>query len=467
MNDSVNFVIDTELLYDNLNTFKDDITTTCDTLQTEIDGGYSSITSLSDGSSVNFPSKIKRISNNIKTFQEAIRRLVESANNHIDDVTTFESGNAVTIEGSSVSASSSSGTSEKITLNGTETLWNLAIAKGHEGADWNKVFTNADGTPITAEQARNLSAGSEILYVGGLAAAGSVPTEFGTIEATEFVGVAPLDIPENRLYSNSSIGSPDPVFGTVYASYDEFSTPFEDDGMIISTPMGYYHNGKRHYGNDFTRADGSSAAGTEVYPVAGGIVVEKVSNVANPNDFGNYVVILSKVKNDDGSDGYCYTLYSHLEEPSKLVPGQVVTEDDMVGKVGSTGNSTGPHLHLENELYLTPEEVGDYSLDKLYVHQQTNSSGEEINVAHFDGMTPNDTTKILWGDNGMFRRQTTSERNDIYNTSEKWADYVNKNSLASTYYDNDLMVPASTKDEYNYSEYAKDGDWKSRDDINY
>ena len=41
-----------------------------------------------------------------------------------------------------------------------------------------------------------------------------------------------------------------------------------------------------------------------------------------------------------------YTIYAHLEE-TDVVVGQWVKTGDVLGKVGSTGNATGPHLHFE------------------------------------------------------------------------------------------------------------------------
>ena len=42
-----------------------------------------------------------------------------------------------------------------------------------------------------------------------------------------------------------------------------------------------------------------------------------------------------------------FYLYAHLQGPPSLVPGETVGPRDIVGQIGSTGNSTGPHLHLE------------------------------------------------------------------------------------------------------------------------
>ena len=84
-----------------------------------------------------------------------------------------------------------------------------------------------------------------------------------------------------------------------------------------------------HPGIDFAAEEGA-----EIYAVAGGIVTAADYDVEK----GNYVIL------DHG--GGLETEYQHMK--SLLVSaGQSVVQGQVLGYVGSTGNSTGPHLHFE------------------------------------------------------------------------------------------------------------------------
>jgi murein DD-endopeptidase MepM/ murein hydrolase activator NlpD len=57
------------------------------------------------------------------------------------------------------------------------------------------------------------------------------------------------------------------------------------------------------------------------------------------SDFGNYVV----VKYDNGS----YARFGHLSSSTKHLLGKKITPNAFLGYAGSTGRSTGVHLHVD------------------------------------------------------------------------------------------------------------------------
>jgi murein DD-endopeptidase MepM/ murein hydrolase activator NlpD len=87
--------------------------------------------------------------------------------------------------------------------------------------------------------------------------------------------------------------------------------------------------GKNHNGTDI-----GAPIGTEVYAPVGG----KVIFAGEKNGYGNYIMV------DHGNGDV--TAYAHLSEIC-VSEGDVVSEGDLLGKVGVTGNVTGPHLHFE------------------------------------------------------------------------------------------------------------------------
>ncbi|MBV4397278.1 M23 family metallopeptidase [Advenella alkanexedens] len=85
-----------------------------------------------------------------------------------------------------------------------------------------------------------------------------------------------------------------------------------------------------------TGVDYAAPAGTPVTAIQ----AAKVVYLANRGGYGKTVVL----KHDNTYS----TLYAHLERYAPgLVLGSYVKKGDLIGFVGSTGNSTGPHLHYE------------------------------------------------------------------------------------------------------------------------
>ncbi|MEV0323557.1 M23 family metallopeptidase [Streptomyces sp. NPDC050658] len=103
-------------------------------------------------------------------------------------------------------------------------------------------------------------------------------------------------------------------------------------GSYVST--GYQTGGAMWSSGSHTGVDFHAASGTTVHAVGSGTVVEAGWGGA----YGNNVVI----KMNDGT----YTQYGHMSSLSVTV-GQAVTPGQQIGLSGSTGNSSGPHLHFE------------------------------------------------------------------------------------------------------------------------
>jgi murein DD-endopeptidase MepM/ murein hydrolase activator NlpD len=83
-----------------------------------------------------------------------------------------------------------------------------------------------------------------------------------------------------------------------------------------------------------TGVDFSAPTGTVVKAVADGVVVA--------SDSAGAYGINVKIKHADGT----YSFYAHLSAKT-VFPGAQVKAGRMIGNVGSTGNSSGPHLHFE------------------------------------------------------------------------------------------------------------------------
>ncbi|MFT5970765.1 MAG: murein DD-endopeptidase MepM/ murein hydrolase activator NlpD [Flavobacteriales bacterium] len=117
-----------------------------------------------------------------------------------------------------------------------------------------------------------------------------------------------------------------------------------------------YKTRKFHYGMDF-----SAPQGTEVYATGDG-VISKVKK--SKRGLGYHI----EVDHDFGYE----TVYAHLSG-FKVRKGQKVTRGQVIGLVGSTGNSTAPHLHYEvhknrrkiNPLYYYYNDFSDEEYDLM------------------------------------------------------------------------------------------------------
>lgn len=97
-------------------------------------------------------------------------------------------------------------------------------------------------------------------------------------------------------------------------------------------------NGSAHTGTDIA---GVNINCTPIYAIQDGLVT--TSGYSNYG-YGNYIIINHGECTDDGSS--YISLYGHCSSLA-VEEGENVKKGQLIGYVGTTGNSTGPHLHLE------------------------------------------------------------------------------------------------------------------------
>lgn len=143
-----------------------------------------------------------------------------------------------------------------------------------------------------------------------------------------------LTLPDSARKTSSEYSAP----SRSSSSTTFFSWPVRG---AITSPYGWRRSGF-HHGTDISARYGdpiqAAAAGTVSFTGYRGV-------------YGKMIVI----RHSDGSE----TLYAHLSSIA-VSTGQTVKRGEVIGKIGTTGNSTGPHLHFEvkkGRKYINPVSV--------------------------------------------------------------------------------------------------------------
>lgn len=139
-------------------------------------------------------------------------------------------------------------------------------------------------------------------------------TRVGYVENTVYVGGGEM-LPDGTMASGSGGG--------------EWRLPY-DGAYIVTAPFGEIRSGGRtHKGVDLV-----SKGNKLIYPVNNGTVIVGYDS----GGYGNYVMV------NHGND--YWSLYGHMSKVY-VKDGQTVNKNTVLGVEGSTGHSTGSHLHLE------------------------------------------------------------------------------------------------------------------------
>jgi murein DD-endopeptidase MepM/ murein hydrolase activator NlpD len=100
------------------------------------------------------------------------------------------------------------------------------------------------------------------------------------------------------------------------------------------------HKYRAHHGIDFV-----NYKNTKIFAAASG----KIVKIGRNGSYGKYIKIKHK-------NGY-FTEYAHLNKYAKLKKGSFVKKGQLIGYLGNTGRSTGPHLHfglLKGKKFVNP-----------------------------------------------------------------------------------------------------------------
>lgn len=201
-------------------------------------------------------------------------------------------------------------------------------------------FVSAAQSPQTATELRSVAAHTPPDV------ANAVTTDLDLVQTqlqqeTEIAAASGTNQLLPQLLNGSGLTFHAPVAGYV-------SQPFGPTSFTLEPPITYDGVFYPHF---HTGLDIAAPLDTPVHAAASGVILLATSSVdvtGHLAGYGNYVVI-------GHSDGFM-TLYGHLDR-MLVSPGQHVNAGDVIGLLGSTGWSTGPHVHFEirkNGMYTDP-----------------------------------------------------------------------------------------------------------------
>lgn len=238
-----------------------------------------------------------------------------------------------------------------------DTLANLAVEFGRDVKSMACVRTES------GEEVRHLTPGQRIIIPALSDLCHVVKRDQTLDQIAAWYGVSPealMAVPENHL---SSGAAPRPGQTLIipdarsrYRDPEEANAPrpqrdgwwYGDGDFIWPLPRDSFWISQRFKHGKHMALDMAAPLGTPVYAADTGRVVK-----AGWSEIGyGYRIII-----DHGID--YITLYAHLSE-YYVQPGDIVQKGELIGRVGSTGNSTGPHLHFEIRDY-------GYLIDPLLV----------------------------------------------------------------------------------------------------
>ncbi|MCM3504415.1 peptidoglycan DD-metalloendopeptidase family protein [Curtobacterium sp. ODYSSEY 48 V2] len=223
-------------------------------------------------------------------------------------------------------------------------------------ASASSVSTGSTRGDAFRRNASRVTAVGALLFAAGLVVSTSLPAQAlwvppaDTTAARATGGAQSLSVGNGAVEAETTRDQYSVTSATQYKNVDASSFSNDPNGSIqwpflTGVPITSGFGGRQVEGCSFCSTnhmgvDFAPGEGTPIRSVAAGTVI-KVQ--AHDGGFGNDVWVQHDV---DGKQ--FVSVYGHMKDGTfKVVTGQEVAVGDELGEVGSTGNSTGPHLHLE------------------------------------------------------------------------------------------------------------------------
>ena len=163
---------------------------------------------------------------------------------------------------------------------------------------------------------------------------------------------------EAWMASHNAVFTPSPNHSTKYpmvwpAASGSITQPFGCTSYTFepAPPQGYScPSGTSHF---HTGIDVANAAGTPIRAADDGVVAVTDDSMLGSHEigYGKHVILVHR--------NGVMTLYGHLQGWVVNV-GDTVTQGQVIGFMGSTGNSTGPHVHFEVRINDTPDDPSPF-----------------------------------------------------------------------------------------------------------
>lgn len=169
-------------------------------------------------------------------------------------------------------------------------------------------------------------------------------------------------------------------------------------GGRVNSHMGW-RSGAMHFGTDYSKLS-NSGTDLEIYAMSIGEVIHVGYDTKG---YGNYLIIRHEFPVTDGQSMvatgrarekmtnakkskkvYMYTLYGHLASKPKVSKGNSVKAGQHIGTMGTTGGSTGVHLHFEIG---TPKDAAKRELTSGDYFKKTKDGGDRQYLRTLDSVT--------------------------------------------------------------------------------